>query len=343
MLSLPPELEAAIAAALREVPSSQWQSAARRISRRYRNADVARRSPEANSAPLPSDEPYSALGYTALVLPATYAQLMGAMHATALRAPSFEPSTMLDLGSGPGTALWAAVEHWPTLETIDAWEREPLSIDLGKRIAFASEHPAVNNAQWRQIALVGALPAGTPTYDLIVIGHVLNELAAGARDSLVASAWEHCTGLLLIVEPGTSSSFPIVLRARDLLLERGAHTIAPCAHDLPCPLPAAAPNDWCHFPQHLQRPAFQRVAKEASAGWEEAKFSYAAMARFGPDTPIYARLIHQPHLSKIGADLTLSASDGTITQSRVLKRNRPAYKEVSDLRWGDILAEPLDT
>jgi ribosomal protein RSM22 (predicted rRNA methylase) len=343
MLSLPPELEAAIAAALREVPSSQWQSAARRISQRYRDADAARRNSDTSTDPPSSRHPHSAIGYAALVLPATYAQLMGAMHATALRAPGFEPITMLDLGSGPGTALWAAVQPWPTLESMHAWEREPLSIDLGKRLASACEHPAVNNAQWRQIALSGALPAGTPTYDLRVIGHVLNELAAGARDALVASAWEHCTGLLLIVEPGTSSSFPMVLTARDLLLERGARTIAPCAHDLPCPLPAAAPNDWCHFPQHLQRPGFQRVAKEASAGWEEAKFSYAAMARFSPDTPIYARLIHQPHLSKIGADLTLSASDGTITRPRVLKRNRPAYKEASDLRWGDILAEPLDS
>ena len=343
MISLPPDLEAAIAAALREVPSSQWQSAARRISQWYRDADVARRSPEASNVQSASREPHSALGYTALVLPATYAQLMGAMHATALRAPSFEPTNMLDLGSGPGTALWAAVERWPGLETMHAWEREPLSIELGKRLASASEHHAVNNAQWRQVALTGDLPAGTPTYDLIVIGHVLNELAAGAREALIASAWEHCTGLLLIVEPGTSSSFPMVLRARDLLLECGAHTIAPCAHDLPCPLPAAAPNDWCHFPQHLQRPAFQRVAKEASAGWEEAKFSYAAMARFSPDTPIYARLIHQPHLSKIGADLTLSANDGTITESRILKRNRPAYKNASDLRWGDPLPAPLDT
>lgn len=342
MLSLPPDLEATIAAALREVPSSQWQSAARQISKRYRDADVARRTAESSRSHSPFRGPHSAIGYAALVLPATYAQHWGAMRATALRAPLFEPTTMLDLGSGPGTALWAAAEHWPTLEAAHAWEREPLSIDLGKRLASASEHPAVNNAQWRQITLTGALPSGTPKYSLIVIGHVLNELAPDVRDALVTSAWEHCTGLLLIVEPGTSSAFPLVCHSRELLLSQGAHTIAPCAHDLPCPLPAAAPNDWCHFPQHIQRPAFQRIAKEASAGWEEAKFSYAAMARFAPETPIYARLIHQPHLTKIGADLILSANDGTITRPRILKRNRPPYKEAADLHWGDTLPSPLD-
>jgi ribosomal protein RSM22 (predicted rRNA methylase) len=249
---------------------------------------------------------------------------------------------MLDLGSGPATALWAAAEHWPTLQTIHAWERESLSIDLGKRLASASEHPAVATAQWRQIALTGALPASTPTYDLIVLGHVLNELTPDVRDALVASAWDHCSGLLLVVEPGTSSAFPIVLRARDLLIEHGAHTLAPCAHDLPCPLPAAAPNDWCHFPLQIERPAFQRIAKEASAGWEEAKFSYAAMSRCPPETPIYARLIHQPHLTKVGADLTLSTNDATITRARILKRDRPAYRQAADLHWGDALPTPPD-
>ncbi|HST03148.1 MAG TPA: small ribosomal subunit Rsm22 family protein [Chloroflexia bacterium] len=342
MLTLPPDLEAAVAAVLREMPSSQWQSAARQISQRYRDADEARRTTEATRTQSPFRGPYAAVGYAALVLPATYAQLWAAMCATALRAPNFQPTTMLDLGSGPGTALWAAVEHWPDIETADAWEREPASIDLGKRLASASEHPAVNGARWRQIALTGALPPGTPTYDLIVIGHVLNELTPDVRDALVASAWEHCTGLLLIVEPGTSSAFPIVLRAREVLLESGAHTIAPCAHDLPCPLPADLPNDWCHFPQRLQRPAFQRVAKEASAGWEEAKFSYAAMSRFAPDTPIYARLIHQPHPTKIGVDLTLSARDGTITRPRIPKRDRPAYREAANLHWGEAILQALD-
>jgi ribosomal protein RSM22 (predicted rRNA methylase) len=171
---------------------------------------------------------------------------------------------------------------------------------------------------------------------MVIIGHLLNELDESIRRLLVASAWEHCSGLLLIVEPGTSAAFPVVRAARDHLLQLGAHTIAPCAHDNPCPLQ----NDWCHFPQRLNRPTFQRRAKEAVAGWEEAKFSYAAMARFLKSTPIWGRLIHQPQVNKVGATLIVSSTEG-IVRPRIPKRDRPAYRAASDLKWGDALPSPV--
>ena len=327
-VSLPPELESAIEAELRTVPGSQWMSAARGLSERYR----AERDPSA-AAPRPMARGgKEALGYAALVLPAAYAQLAGAMAATAQRAPSFAPATMLDLGSGPGTALWAAAEQWPSLTTMHAWEREPAFIELGRKLASGSSLPALSRAQWRKVTLGGALPLHTPQYDLIVIGHVLNEMEERVREALVRSAWERCSGVALIVEPGTSAAFPVVRAARDLLLAEGARTLAPCAHDEPCPLV----NDWCHFPQRLHRPHFQRRAKEASAGWEEAKFSYAAMARFAPDSPIWGRLIHQPQVSKAGAELVISSREG-IVRPRIPKRDRPAFKAAADLKWGEAV------
>ena len=326
--SLPPDLESAIEAELRLVPGSQWMSAARGLSERYR----AERDPAAGTPRPMASGSKEALGYAALVLPAAYAQLAGAMAATAERAPSFAPTTMLDLGSGPGTALWAAAEQWPTLATVHAWERETAFIELGRKLAARSSLPPVLDAQWRQITLGGALPQHTAQYDLIVMGHVLNEMDERVREALVRSAWERCSGVLLIVEPGTSAALPVVRAARDLLLEEGARTLAPCAHDASCPLA----NDWCHFPQKLFRPHFQRRAKEGSAGWEEAKFSYAAMARFAPESPIWGRLIHQPRVNKAGAVLVVSSRDG-IVRPRIPKRDRAAYKAAADLKWGDAI------
>lgn len=158
------------------------------------------------------------------------------------------------------------------------------------------------------------------------------------RRALVASAWQRCSGLLLIVEPGTSAAFPIVRAARDQLLQLGAYTIAPCAHDNPCPLQ----NDWCHFPQRLNRPQFQRRAKEATAGWEEAKFSYAAMSPHPPPTPIWGRLIHQPQIHKAHAELIVSSQQG-ITRPQIPKRNRPQYRHATNLKWGDTMPEQPET
>jgi ribosomal protein RSM22 (predicted rRNA methylase) len=129
---------------------------------------------------------------------------------------------------------------------------------------------------------------------------------------------------------------PSILRnryaTRDYLLSLDANTLAPCAHNRPCPLL----NDWCHFPQRLERPSFQRRAKSASAGWEESKFSYAAMARFSADTAIWGRLIHQPHKQKNAVSLNVSSIDG-IVDVQVPKSNREAFRQASKYEWGDII------
>ena len=205
------------------------------------------------------------------------------MHATAARVPDWAPATLLDLGSGPGTALWAAVAHWPSLRSLTAWEREPAFIALGRELARGSDSPAVHGASWERVDLRRVDWDATQRYDLVILGHVLNELSPDAQRAVIAYAWKLTVGLLLIVEPGTSALFEVVRAARNQLLAAGAHTIAPCPHDRPCPLQ----NDWCHFPQRLIRPDFQRRARGASSEWEESKFSYAAMARFTPARPIW--------------------------------------------------------
>ncbi len=329
ILSLSANLETAIGEALSALPPSQWISAARSLSEQYRaeRGPVPRAMAQGHAA---------ALGYAAMILPAAYAQLSGAMSEVAERVPDWTPASMLDIGSGPGTALWAAVDRWPSLQSLTAWEREPAFIALGRQLARASDNPAIVQARWAQVTLGGAFPRQEGRYDLVVLGHVLNELSGSVQREVVSFAWAHCDGVLLIVEPGTSAAFPNVRDAREQLLELGAKTLAPCAHDAPCPLA----DDWCHFPQKLHRPVYQRRAKEGSAGWEESKFSYAAMARFAPDEAIWGRLIHQPHASKIGVQLTVSSREG-IVKPRVSKRNRELYKRLGDLRWGDALADAL--
>lgn len=335
LLSLPAELETAIEAALKELPASQWVSAAQNLSQRYRAEQTATKAVKA--VPLASGK-LAALGYVALILPATYAQLKGAMAATAGRAINWQPTSMLDIGSGPGTGLWAAVEQWPSLQSLTVWERETAFIKLGKQLAKTSPNQALQKTGWKQLRLENNLPIDSPRYDLVLLGHVLNELDANLQRKVVSWAWNHCSGLLLVVEPGTSAAFPVVKVMRQYLLELGAQTLAPCAHNGDCPLT----GDWCHFPQKLKRPAFQRKAKAAAAGWEESKFSYAAMARFPPDKPIWGRLIHQPNLNKAYAELTVSSRAG-IVKPRIPKRDREAYAQARDYNWGEVLDLPEDT
>jgi ribosomal protein RSM22 (predicted rRNA methylase) len=267
------------------------------------------------------------------------------MAAAAERIPGWAPATMLDMGSGPGTALWAAAAQWPSLHALVAWEREPEAIALGRALARESEVDVVRAARWDRLDLCAIdhssnVPtfqrSNVPTfqqYDLVVLGHVLNELDPETRCAVAGAAWRLTKGLLLIVEPGTPEGFAVVRSARDALLAEGAHTIAPCAHDQPCPLE----NDWCHFPQRLKRPDFQRHARGAPSEWEDSKFAYAALARFPPEA---GRVIREPFSNKAYAEAKISSADG-VARYRALKRHRDAFRLVKHLTWGAALDEPL--
>jgi ribosomal protein RSM22 (predicted rRNA methylase) len=322
MLALPKNLEIAIRETLKSRPAKKWQREAQELSRRYRgDRETLPRSFARGGE--------QTTAYLAQIFPATYAQLSGAMMATKAPAPDWIPQSLLDIGSGPGTALWAAVEHWPAITHLEAWEREAAFIAVGKKLAQACKHAAVRNCAWQKIDLRHQLPQINRTFDLVVIGHVLNELDAVNQQRLVSYAWELCAGVLLIVEPGTSGAFPAIKNARKQLLKSGAHTLAPCPHEHACPLV----DDWCHFPQRLQRPQFQRRAKEAISQWEDCKFSYAAMARFAPGHVPWARVIRAPQVTKVYAEVRLCTAEGIINR-RELKKDREAFKQIKNLPWG---------
>jgi len=338
VLELPPNLENAIREVLKILPTKQWVSAAQTLSQRYRGDRETLPRSFARG-----DE--QTLAYLAQIFPATYAQLYGAMAATKAQAPDWSPQSLLDLGSGPGTALWAAIAHWPTLTHLEAWERETAFIAVAKKLAQASEHAAIQNCLWQKIDLRQQLVQNGRVFDLVVIGHVLNELNADDQLRLVDYAWKHCAGVLLLVEPGTSAAFPAIKNAREQLLKLGARTLAPCPHEQPCPLV----DDWCHFPQRLQRPHFQRRAKGALSQWEDCKFSYAALARFAPAHVPWARVIREPVVTKVYAEALICTADG-IVPHREEKKNREAFMQVKKLLWGakletqqPLTSSPIET
>ena len=328
-LTLPDELEQAIARTLAAAPAARWMREAQALSERYRGLRDAAERPLATG----HDQ---GLGYLALIFPATYAQSRGAMAMAAARIPDWKPATLLDLGSGPGTALWAAHAQWPSLRGYTACEREPALIAIGRGLVQQSAVPALRAARWERVDLRELPRSPRERYDLVVIGHVLNELDPQQQTQIVAWAWEATAGMLLIVEPGTPAAFAVVRAARDQLLVAGAATIAPCTHDRPCPLQ----NDWCHFPQRLNRPEFQRRARGSSSQWEDSKFSFAAMARFAPPEPIWGRVIAEPETSKAYAETLISTQAG-VARYRAFKRYREAFRRMRELVWGEALAAPL--
>ncbi len=182
---------------------------------------------------------------------ATYAERIGwkwdaLLHELRLRRWSPPPSTvLLDFGCGSGVAARRVLAafgpaHFRALALAD---HSP------EAVAFATTRaretfPDLPLADAATLDPAPAVSSSQPPFTLVV-SHVLNELAPGARAALLALAAR--AACVLWIEPGTHADSRALATVRDGL--RAAHRIiAPCTHRENCPLFLETnARDWCHF------------------------------------------------------------------------------------------------
>lgn len=261
----------------------------------------------------------AAAAYLAYRAPATFAAAAAVFRQVAARRPEWRPQSLLDVGAGPGVATWAAREQWPSLEELTLVEVEPEMLAAGREL--------LPEARWVE----GGIGAARGPTDLVLASYVLGELP----DVRAATThlWQQAADTIALVEPGTPAGYRRVLAARAAVIEAGGYTVAPCPHDLPCPLPE---DDWCHFAARLPRSRLHRLAKRAELGWEDEKFSYAVLSREHATRPS-ARIIRPPQVRGGHVNLVTSDADGVVRSRTVAKREGDAYRRARKADWGDAL------
>lgn len=321
-MDLPAQLRQAVDSALAGVSVSDLVAAARSLSQRYRD--------EVRDGRLHLSDDRLALAYIATRMPATYAAVHAALSALAEQQPDFAPRSLLDLGAGPGTVMWAAADIWPGMEAATLVETSPAIRALGERLAAGS---GVARIDWRAADLRADLPEAQ--HDLVTLAYVLDELAPKDRGALVDRLWSLSRQALLIVEPGTTAGWRRILEARAQLIADGAHILAPCPHALACPI---AEPDWCHFAARVQRSRIHRLAKEAEVPWEDEKFIYLAASRT-PAAQHASRVLDRPESASGRVNLKLCQPDGTATHRLVTRREGDVFKQARRVDWGDRFEE----
>jgi ribosomal protein RSM22 (predicted rRNA methylase) len=321
-MDLPTPLRHAVDAALAGVPLAALTAAAQALSQRYRN--------EVRDGRLHVSDERLALAYIATRMPATYAAVRAAMTALAERRPDFAPQSLLDIGAGPGTVVWAAAEQWSGLRSATLVEASPAIRALGARLAAHSPPARIT---WRAGDLRGGIPEGT--HDLVTLAYVLDELAPTERSAVVARLWSLTGDVLLIVEPGTTTGWQRILAARAQLIAAGAHLLAPCPHAQACPITAP---DWCHFMARVARSRVHRLAKEAEVPWEDEKFVYLAASR-APAAGHTSRVLARPDGASGRVRLKLCRPDGDATSRLVTRREGDAFRHARRVTWGDVFNE----
>lgn len=320
-MELPPLLRRAVDRALSGTALTDLAAAAADLSQRYREG---RRDGKAHVA---SDR--DALAYLAVRLPATYAAVRASLAAVAEARPDFAPKTALDIGAGPGTALWAAADCWPALAEALLVEASPVFRASGEQLTAEMQQP---HTTWRTSDVAVDEIDGKPR-DLVTLAYVLNELEPDGRHRLVERLWPLTADTLVIVEPGTSAGWQRILAARRQLIEGGGHVIAPCPHAKECPL---QPPDWCHFARRVARSRLHRQAKSADAPWEDEKFSYVAVSR-KPAPAIGARVIARPRKASGRVTLKLCRPDGSAGDQLFSRRDGALFKRASRGDWGSLM------
>jgi ribosomal protein RSM22 (predicted rRNA methylase) len=320
-MELPPPLREAVDRVLSGVALPELATTAAALSQRYRQ--------ECRDGKLHVESEQEALAYLAVRLPATYAAVRASFTAVAQARPDFAPKTALDIGAGPGTALWAAADCWPDLADALVVEASPVFRACADELAAQARLPRVT---WR-IADVAREIIDCEPRDLVTLAYMLGELAPSARPSLLERLWRVTTDTLVIVEPGTPAGWQRILAARRELVERGAYVVAPCPHAHACPL---APPDWCHFVERVPRSRLHRQAKGGEVPWEDEKFSYVALARARPAWQ-GARVIARPRKASGRVTLKLCRGDGTAGDQLFSRRDGPLFKRAWRSDWGSSL------
>lgn len=220
--------------------------------------------------------------YLLFYWPVSYAQARQALGELPRR-----PRSVLDLGSGPGPLAFAAMDAGAS-EVICADRSKP-ALDLATSLAREAGE-AMATRTWDP-SKSSELPEGE--FDLILMGHVVNELygrppeAIAPRTALLEKVLAKVKkgGSLLVIEPALRETSRALLQVRDALVAKGYALRAPCLFQSTCPA-LVKESDWCHAEREWEPPKLVLdIGRAATLNKEALKMTYLAFAPLGEAWP----------------------------------------------------------
>jgi SAM-dependent methyltransferase len=268
------------------------------------------------------------------------------------------PRRVLDLGSGPGPAsaalLDAALEGGaPLPEELVLVDVSPSALDLAKAIlAAGAARPAKLSTLELDLETEPKLPEGS--FDLIVMGHCLNELwrgREGAIDRKLALLRRAALSLapggrILLIEPALLLTCRELIALRDALAAEGWSVLGPCPGSYACPAFVAGPDRSCHAESPWAPPEpVASLAAAAGLDRSSVKWTHFFLAPGGtppcPESTIRGtggRVVSDPMLNKAGRLRYLLCRDGALSAVSARADDEPAQAMgFMDLRRGDVV------
>lgn len=280
------------------------------------------------------DDPRLLGAYLLFYWPVSYAQARSALSELDRR-----PRSVLDLGCGPGPLAFAALDAGA--REITAADRSRAALELARALAIEASEP-LSTRDWSPER---PLPEGK--FDLILMGHVLNELFHGdieKRANLLESALARLGpgGSLLVIEPALRETSRALLEVRDRLVSRGYPVRAPCLFRGPCPALVKG-SDWCHAERRWRMPPLlEAIAKAAGLHKESLKMSYLVL---GPKHDTWAepppgrlfRIVSEPLEGKGRQRFMGCGPEGRVGLALQDKHRTPENRAFFELERGTVI------
>lgn len=280
------------------------------------------------------DDPALLGAYLLFYWPVSYAQSRSLLSELPTR-----PRALLDLGSGPGPLAFAGIDAGAS-ETIAADRSKP-ALELARQLAIASSE-SLGTREWSPER---PLPEGK--FDVITMGHVLNELFNGdiqKRAELVEKVLERVKpgGSLVVMEPALRDTSRALLQVRDVLVAKGYAVRAPCLFRGACPA-LVKPSDWCHAERQWRMPPLTEVlARTAGLHKESLKMSYLVLAPKGeawaePPPGRVLRIVSEALEGKGRQRFMGCGPEGRIGLAMQDKHRNPGNEKFFHLNRGEVI------
>jgi len=228
------------------------------------------------------DDPALLGAYLLFYWPVSYAQARYVLG----HLPS-RPRSVLDLGSGPAPMSFASLDHGAS--EVTAADRSELALKLAAELAGEAGEPLAVRG-WDPLR-GERIPDGS--FDLVIMGHLLNELWVGDTDEAgkICELIERFSGSLrkggavTIIEPALLLTSRRLLGIRDILVKRGFPVLAPCLFKEECPALKKEGNT-CHTDRSWEPPRMvKEIAKAAGINKDALKMSFLTVAQKGVKWP----------------------------------------------------------
>jgi SAM-dependent methyltransferase len=246
---------------------------------------------------------------------------------------------VLDVGSGPGPLALAALDAGATSAL--AIDRSAPALAIARTLAEAAG-ASLTTARWEPSQ---PLPGGP--FDLVLAGHVLNELYGddlAARAKLVEAMLARLSsgGLVVLLEPALRETSRALLQLRDRLVAGGATVRAPCLYRGDCPA-LVRPSDWCHAEREWTPPPLvDELAHAAKLHRDTLKMSYLVLQAPGAEWPALPdgrlfRIVSEPLPQKGQHRFVGCGPEGRVPLVLPQKHVREHNRVFTELRRGEVV------